>query len=102
MRPHIFFGQLRKRKAPAKPQVEMPPWGPPMQTWYMGGILLLLAYLQAVTFGNAAGATWAATWLNLTAPLSDLVTWVVPPVNAYSESLARISQTHWRFVKWSQ
>ena len=58
----MFFSQLRKRKTPAKPQVEMPAWVPPMQTWYMGGILLLLAYLQLVTYGNAIGAAWASGW----------------------------------------
>jgi hypothetical protein len=83
----MFFSQLRKRKTPSKPQVQMPPWVPPMQTWYMGGILLLLAYLQILTYGNAVGTTWASTWLRFTVPFSDLVAWAVPPLDAYSDSL---------------
>jgi len=83
----MFLSQLRKRKTPAKPQVEMPPWVPPMQTWYMGGILLLLAYLQLVTYGNAVGAAWASAWLSFSAPFSDLVSKVVPPLDTYSQSL---------------
>jgi hypothetical protein len=84
---YMCFGQNRKRKAPAQPRAVMPPWVPPMQTWYMGGLLLLLAYLQVVTHGYSSGASWTSAWLSFTAPFSDLVARVVPPIDAYSESL---------------
>ena len=84
----MYLSQLRKRKGPRKPQAEMPSWMPPMQTWYMGGFLLLLAYLQLITFGVAAGGSWASEWLRFTAPFTDLVGHVVPTLDAYSESLA--------------
>jgi hypothetical protein len=85
---YVYLGQRRKRKAPAQPRAVMPPWVPPMQTWYMGGLLLLLAYLQVVTHGYSAGTHWASAWLSFTAPFSDLVARIVPPIDAYSESLA--------------
>jgi phosphate starvation-inducible membrane PsiE len=84
----FYVGQRRKRETSTKPQAKMPTWAPPVQTWYMGGLLLLLAYLQVVTYGYSAGASWASTWLSFTAPFSDLVARVVPPIDAYSESLA--------------
>jgi hypothetical protein len=85
---YLYLGQRRKHKARAKPRAGMPPWVPPTQIWYMGGLLLLLAYLQVVTYGYSSGASWASAWLSFTAPFSDLVARIVPPIDAYSESLA--------------
>ncbi len=85
---YFHLGQRRKHKTRAKPRAGMPPWVPPLQTWYMGGLLLLLAYLQVVTHGYSAGAHRASAWLSFTAPFSDLVARIVPPLDAYSESLA--------------
>jgi hypothetical protein len=84
----MYFNQLRKGKAPANSQAKMPNWLPPMQIWYMAGLLLLLIYLQVVVSANAAGASWTSAWLSFTAPFSDLVSRVVPSLDANSESLA--------------
>lgn len=84
----LYVAQKRKHKAPTKRRAGMPAWVPSMQTWYTGGILLLLVYLQVVTYGSAVGAAWASAWLSFSAPFSDLVARVVPPIDTYSESLA--------------